>query len=155
MSTNFIKELNAMRRIAGLKEFDMNLDNMMKGMNGSKTSSFKSNINGKQDDTEAGFNSAKGEFDKIAGGMNLPGGAKLDPNNLQGSIEKIKQGMMGQIGDMGKQATSTSPGAITPNPADKQDPKELLKQLSDEKLNALSGDDAKVMLQQLKKMAGA
>jgi hypothetical protein len=62
--------------------------------------------------------------------------------------------MMGQVGGMSKQATSTPPGAMTPNPVDKQDPKDLLKQLSDEKLNALSGDDAKVMLQQLKKMAG-
>jgi hypothetical protein len=152
--TSIMKELNAMRRIAGLKEFDMNLDNMMKGMNGSKTSSFKSNINGKQDDTESGFNSAKGEFDKMAGGMNLPGGAKLDPSNLQGSIDSIKNGIMGKFGDISKQATSNAPGAMTPNPVDKQDPKELLKQLSDEKLNALSGDDAKVMLQQLKKMAG-
>ena len=155
MSTNFIKELNAMRRIAGLKEFDMNLDNMMRNMNGSKSSSFKSTINGKQDDTEAGYNAAKGELDKISGNMNLPGGAKLDPSNISGSIDSIKQGIMGKLGGMTKSTPGGAPGAMTPNPTAKQDPKDLLKQLSDENLNALSGDDAKAMLQQLKKLAGS
>ena len=146
-----------------MNEFDMDMDRIMKNMGNmsgaNKTSSFKSNIDGKQDDTETGFNAAMGKFNDMAKSMNLPGGAKIDPANIQGSVDSIKKGIMGQLGSMGKQddTPSTAPGANIPNPTptpEKQDPKDLLKNMPSADIEKLSGDDAKVLLAQLKKLAG-
>jgi hypothetical protein len=119
-----------------------------------KTSSFKSNVDGKQDDTEAGFNTAMGKFNDIAKGMT----PKIDPSNIQSSVDSIKKGVMGQIDNITKDigGTSSAPGANIPNPpsAEKQDPKELLNKMPEADIQKLSGDDAKVLLMQMKKLAG-
>jgi hypothetical protein len=166
ISESYMKELNAMRRIAGLNELDMNA--MMKSLGNmpgadvkntsSNTSNFKSNINGKQDDSEAGYNSAMGKFNDMAKGMNLPGGAKLDPSNIQGSIDGIQKGIMGKFGDISKRTGTSAPGANIPNPPSanqkQQDPKDILKGMPEDEIERLSGDDAKDLLNQLKQLSG-
>jgi hypothetical protein len=163
---SYMKELNAMRRIAGLNELDMNA--MMKSLGNmpgadvkstsSNTSNFKSNIDGKQDDSEAGYNSAMGKFNDMAKGMNLPGGAKLDPSNIQGSIDGIQKGIMGKFGDISKRTGTSAPGANIPNPPSanqkQQDPKDILKGMPEDEIERLSGDDAKDLLNQLKQLSG-
>jgi hypothetical protein len=122
----------------------------------SNSSNFKSTINGKQDDSEAGYNAAMGKFNDIAKGMNLPGGAKFDPSNIQGSIDGIQKGIMGKFGDISKRTGVSAPGANIPNPpsaTQKQDPKDILKGMPDADIQNLSGDDAKELLGQLKKLS--
>jgi len=166
LSESYMKELNAMRRIAGLNELDMNA--MMKSLGNmpgadvkstsSNTSNFKSNIDGKQDDSEAGYNSAMSKFNDMAKGMNLPGGAKLDPSNIQGSIDGIQKGIMGKFGDISKRTGTSAPGANIPNPPSanqkQQDPKDILKGMPEDEIERLSGDDAKDLLNQLKQLSG-
>ena len=124
---DFEESLTSMKKLAGLNEFDM--DGMMKSLdnvpNVKKTSSFTSNVDGHQDDTETGFNSAMSKFNDIAKGMGISG-------------------------------SGDAPGANIPNPpsADKQDPKEMLKKMPEADIAKLSGDDAKAILGQLKKLAG-
>jgi len=124
------------------------MDSMMKNIGGmpgaTKSSNFKSTINGKQDDSEAGYNSAMGKFRDMAGGMGLDGS----------SIDSMHKGIQGKVGDMMKGMNMPGmPGAPVQAPA-KQDPTAMLKSLPDAKLSTMSGDEAKSMLADLKKMAG-
>ena len=147
-----------------VNEFDMDMDRIMKNMGNMgasiKANSFKSNIDGKEDDTEAGFNTAMNKFSDMAKNMNLPTGAKIDPSNIQSSVDSIKKGIMGQFNNMPKtdpgNSNPSAPGANIPNPTntDAQDPKDLLKKMPEADIQKLSGDDAKVLLAQLKKLAG-
>ena len=100
------------------------------------------------------------KFSDMAKNMNLPTGAKIDPSNIQSSVDSIKKGIMGQFNNMPKtdpgNSNPSAPGANIPNPTntDAQDPKDLLKKMPEADIQKLSGDDAKVLLAQLKKLAG-
>ena len=127
---------------------------------------------GQISNTPAAENIQMNEFDmdidrimKNMGAVNKPSQSmpKIDPANIQNSINDIKKGIMGNMDDMGigkmdKQddTSSTAPGANVPNPPtqDKLNPKDLLKNIPDADIQKLSGDDAKVLLAQLKKLAG-
>lgn len=113
ISESYVKELNAMRKIAGLKELDANA--MMKSLG------------------------------------DMPGAT-----NVQGSIDGIQKGIMGKFGDMSKRVGSSAPGANIPNPSSAtqpQDLKDILKDMPDIDIQNLSGDDAKELLAQLKKLS--
>jgi hypothetical protein len=64
-------------------------------------------------------------------------------------------GMMKGIQDkVGNMAKGMNMPAMPGTPAQQQDPKAMLKALPDTKLSTMSGDEAKKMLADLKKMAG-
>jgi hypothetical protein len=159
-----VYESKRLRQLAGITEaglggMNMDVDQMFKNMSNTpgatKTSNFKSTIDGKQDDSEAGYNAAMGKFRDMAGGM----GFGADGENPASGMMK---GIQDKFGNMTKGMNMpTMPGApaqaptqsAAPTPT-KQDPKTMLKALPDAKLSTMSGDEAKKMLADLKKMAG-
>ena len=157
-----VYESKRLRQLAGITEsglggMNMDVDQMFKNMSNkpgaTKTSNFKSTIDGKQDDSEAGYNSAMGKFRDMAGGMGFDAGGE-DP------VGGMMKGIQDKFGNMTKSMNMPNmPGAPgqstapTQAPA-KQDPKAMLKALPDTKLSTMSGDEARKMLADLKKMAG-
>jgi hypothetical protein len=161
----------------GMPDMDSMMKNIGSMPGATKSSNFKSTINGKQDDSEAGYNAAMGKFRDMASGMGLDGS----------SIDSMHKGIQGKVGDMMK--GMNIPGMSSADPVNgkspeeamkdpryqtdpvfkkevdtaasfgkpstqKQDPTTILKSLPDAKLSTMSGDDAKKMLADLKKMAG-
>jgi len=153
-----VYESKRLRQLAGITEAglggtNMDVDQMFKNMSNkpgaTKTSNFKSTIDGKQDDSEAGYNSAMGKFRDMAGGMGLDASGD-DP------VGGMMKGIQDKFGNMTKSMNVPNmPGATGQSTAPaKQDPKAMLKALPDAKLSTMSGDEAKKMLTDLKKMAG-
>jgi transcriptional regulator with XRE-family HTH domain len=155
-----VYESKRLRQLAGITEaglggMNMDVDQMFKNISNqpgaTKTSNFKSTINGKQDDSEAGYNAAMGKFRDMSKGM----GFDADGEDPVGGMMK---GIQDKFGNMTKSMNMpTIPGASgqpTSQAPAKQDPKTMLKALPDAKLSTMSGDEAKKMLADLKKMAG-
>ena len=144
------KRIYEQMAMPGMPDVDSMMKNISSMPGATKSSNFKSNINGKQDDSEAGYNAAMGKFKDIAGGMGLDGS----------SIDSMHKGIQGKVGDMMKGMNMPGmPGSPTQSTAPaqapaKQDPTAMLKSLPDAKLSTMSGDEAKSMLADLKKMAG-
>jgi hypothetical protein len=127
---------------------NMDVDQMFKNISNTpgatKTSNFKSTIDGKQDDSEAGYNAAMGKFRDMAGGMGLDGAS---PDAMHKGIQDKMGGMMKGI----KMPGMPSSAAQAPT---KQDPKAVLQKMPDQQIQQMDGDQAKKMLADLKKMAG-
>jgi hypothetical protein len=145
-----IRELSGIHEV-GLDGMNMDVDQMFKNISNqpgaTKTSNFKSNINGKQDDSEAGYNAVMGKFGDMSKGM----GFGADGDDPVGGMMK---GIQDKFGNMTKSMNMpTVPGVAAQSPI-KQDPKAMLKALPDAKISTMNGDEAKKMLADLKKMAG-
>ena len=148
-----VYESKRLRQLAGITEsglggMNMDVDQMFKNIGNkpgaTKTSNFKSTIDGKQDDSEAGYNAAMGKFRDMAGGMGLDGAS---PDAMHKSIQGKMGGMMKGM-KMPGMPTSAAP------PPTKQDPKAVLQKMPDQQIQQMDGEQAKKMLADLKKMAG-
>jgi hypothetical protein len=176
MST--LGEMQRIKKLSGIKEADpMDPDSMFKSISNmpgaKKTNSFKSNIDGKQDDSEAGYNTAMGKFRDIAKGigpgLGLGDVDMTNPDAMQKAVQGKVQGMMPKMPGMDGGSNPTAPGSdaskpdtttpassttSAPMPGMAKDPKTMLQKMPDQQIAAMSGDQAKRMLADLKKMAG-
>lgn len=169
-----VYESKRLRQLAGITEaglggMNMDVDQMFKNissMPGAKTSNTSSgSINGKPASYDDAMKFAKDQKFKLPAFGDDDTEDDIDLSNPQGMMSKI-QGKIGkQFGKMGQQmpkmpgaqptAGDSTPAAAAPQAAPaQQDPKAALKSLPDAKLATMSGDEAKKMLADLKKMAG-
>lgn len=153
-----VYESKRLRQLAGISEagmggMNMDVDQMFKNMSNkpgaTKTSNFKSTIDGKQDDSEAGYNAAMGKFRDMSKGMGFDAGGE-DP------AAGMMKGIQDKFGNMTRGMNMpTMPGAPGQSTAPvKQDPRAVLQKMPDQQIQQMDGEQAKKMLADLKKMAG-
>ena len=154
-----VYESKRLRQLAGITEsglggMNMDVDQMFKNISNksgaTKTSNFKSTIDGKQDDSEAGYNAAMGKFRDMAGGMGFDGSS---PDSMHKGIQDKMGGMMKGMKMPGMPGSPTQSTAPAQAPT-KQDPKAVLQKMPDQQIQQMDGEQAKKMLADLKKMAG-
>ncbi len=159
-----LSEMNRMKKLAGVGEGPGGLpgvDDIAK-MPGAKTSN---SVNWNMDDNgkktsgtdQAGFDQVMGKFKDmskgIGGNLGLGDVDMSDPTAMHKAIQAKAQGMMPQ-GMPGMPGASQGTAGSTPQHATPKDPKAMLQKLPDQQINSMSGDQAKKMLADLKKMAG-